>query len=167
MRLLPRIAARAHATPERTAHVSGACRLSYGELAARSDALAARLAARLPADRSPIAVLGHKEPELLVAFLGAVKAGHPYIPLDTSLPAARVAQIVEGSGVRLTLTPSRIRELWAEGEPAPAPSLGPDDPFYVIFTSGSTGEPKGVVITLVCLTAFLPGRACRTCSRRS
>lgn len=29
------------------------------------------------------------------------------------------------------------------------------DPYYIIFTSGSTGEPKGVVITLDCLTAFV------------
>ena len=72
--------------------VSGDHRLSYEELRARSDALAARLAVLLPFDRSPIAVLGHKEPELLVAFLAAVKAGHPYVPLDTSLPAARITQ---------------------------------------------------------------------------
>jgi D-alanine--poly(phosphoribitol) ligase subunit 1 len=155
MDLLGRIADRADAVPARIAHAGAGGQLSYGELQARSDAVAARLAGQLPADRSPVAVLGHKEPELLVAFLGVVKAGHPYIPLDTSFPASRVAQIVEGAGARLTLTPPRIRELWAGGERGPAPGLGPDDPFYVIFTSGSTGAPKGVIITLGCLTTFL------------
>ena len=155
MDLLAQIDARALAAPQRIAHLSGGRQLSYGELKAHSDALAARLADLLPADRSPIAVLGHKEPELLVAFLAAVKAGHPYVPLDTSLPAARVAGIVERAGARLTLTPDRVRELWDVGPAAPPARLGPGDPFYVIFTSGSTGEPKGVVITLGCLAAFL------------
>ena len=155
MDLLAQIDARALAAPQRVAHLSGGRQLSHGELKAHSDALAARLTDLLPADRSPIAVLGHKEPELLVAFLAAVKAGHPYVPLDTSLPAARVARIVERAGARLTLTPDRVRELWGDGPAAPAARLGPDDPFYVIFTSGSTGEPKGVVITLGCLAAFL------------
>jgi D-alanine--poly(phosphoribitol) ligase subunit 1 len=155
MDLLAQIDARALAAPRRIAHLSGGRQLTYGELKAQSDALAARLADLLPADRSPIAVLGHKEPELLVAFLAAVKAGHPYVPLDTSLPGARVAGIVERAGARLTLTPDRVRELWDVGPAAPPARLGPGDPFYVIFTSGSTGEPKGVVITLGCLSAFL------------
>ena len=111
MDLLAQIDARALAAPRRIAHLSGGRQLSYGELKAHSDALAARVADLLPADRSPIAVLGHKEPELLVAFLAAVKAGHPYVPLDTSLPAARVARIVERAGARLTLTPDRAAGL--------------------------------------------------------
>ena len=51
--------------------------LTYGELRRRSDALAAHLTKRFGDDRAPIAVLGHREPEMLIAFLGAVKSGRP------------------------------------------------------------------------------------------
>lgn len=92
---------------------------------------------------------------MLVAFLGAVKAGHPYVPIEDALPPQRVARIVEIAGCRLTLTPASIAERSAGSAAAPARSLRPEDPYYVMFTSGSTGEPKGVVITTACLTSFL------------
>jgi D-alanine--poly(phosphoribitol) ligase subunit 1 len=155
MDLLERIDDWGRATPDRPAHVSGDRSLTYGELIRRSDALAAHLGRVLPDDESPVAVLGHKEPEMLVAFLGAVKAGHPYVPVDTALPPRRVERIVTLSGARLTLTPAGVAALSDGSEPAPARRLGPSDPYYIIFTSGSTGEPKGVVITLGCLTSFL------------
>lgn len=112
----------------------------------------------LPDDRSPIAVRGHKEPELLIAFLGAVKSRHPYIPLDASIPAPRVERIIALANAPLALTPSRIAELTASAESdsiAPSRVMNDDDPFYIIFTSGSTGEPKGVAITLECLSSFV------------
>ena len=104
--LVERIDRWARVAPERLAHVSAGRRLTYGELACRSNALAAYLARTLPDDRSPVAVLGHKEPEMLIAFLGAIKAGHPYVPIDTLTPPQRVERTVELSGARLTLGPA-------------------------------------------------------------
>ncbi len=129
--------------------------LTYGELRRRSRALAAHLSRTLPDDGSPVAVFGHKEPEMLVGFLGAVRAGHPYVPLDTALPGARVEQIVRAAGARVTLTAESVAALSGGPPDAAARWLGPDDPYYVIFTSGSTGEPKGVVVTLACLESFV------------
>jgi acyl-CoA synthetase (AMP-forming)/AMP-acid ligase II len=115
------------------------------------------LARTLPGDRSPVAVLGHKEPEQLVAFLGAVKSGHPYVPLDTSLPAQRIERILAASGATLVLTPLDVaRIVGAVGEAdgarngapqASPPALAPEDPYYIIFTSGSTGIKNGVMLT--------------------
>jgi D-alanine--poly(phosphoribitol) ligase subunit 1 len=142
--------------PDRPAHVSEGRTLTYGELRAQSDALAAWLEGKLGDQRGPVAVIGHKEPEMLVAFLGAVKSGRPYVPIDLSIPAQRAERIVLNAGASITLTPAAVREALA----APAASANPtrvsgEDPYYIIFTSGSTGEPKGVVITLNCLTTFV------------
>jgi D-alanine--poly(phosphoribitol) ligase subunit 1 len=143
---------------DRIAHASGEHKLTYGDLITRSTSLAAYLTQTLPDDRSPVAVLGHKQPHMLIGFLGAVRAGHPYVPIDSTVPPQRVERIVASAGAHLVLTPERIDAILTGPIAVPqkaARPLGAEDAFYIIFTSGSTGEPKGVVITEGCLDSFL------------
>lgn len=155
MNLIEQIDRWALAAPRAIAHISGDQRLTYGELRRRSDALAAHLAKRFGDDRSPIAVLGHREPEMLIAFLGTVKSRRPYVPLDTVLPRQRIDKILAISRPALLLTPEDIARVSHGATPAPETRAQWDDPFYILFTSGSTGEPKGVIITLGCLEQFV------------
>ena len=153
MTLLTRIDEWARRTPDRVALCTSDGAITWGELARRSDALAGALADLTPG--APVVLRGHKEPEMLVGFLGCLKSAHPYVPIDSGAPAARAERIVEVSGAELVLTPAGVRELEARGARPPAPAGDASTPHYVIFTSGSTGDPKGVVITRGCLDAFL------------
>lgn len=155
MNLLERIDRWATLAPDAIAHTSGERTLTYGELRTRSDALAAYLTRKFGDNRAPIAVLGDREPEMLIAFLGAVKSGRPYVPLDTAFPQSRIEGILATARVSLLLTPNDVTTLSASGTSAPGCAVGCDDPFYIIFTSGSTGTPKGVVITRSCLEHFV------------
>ena len=155
MNLIERIDRWAIVAPEATAHISDGRTLTYGELCRRSDALACYLTQRFGDDRRPIAVLGHREPEMLIAFLGAVKSGRPYVPLDTALPQQRIDKILATSRAALVLTAKDILQFSALQVRAPARGVHGDEPFYILFTSGSTGEPKGVIITLACLEHFI------------
>ena len=137
------------ASPGRTATRS----LTYRELLTQARAVAAHLRHSLPDDTSPVIVLGHKEPEMLAGFIGVVGSGRSYIPVDDSLPPHRVHEVERISGAALTLTPELIAGLPANNDPFVV--LQPESNVYTIFTSGSTGEPKGVVITVRCLDAFL------------
>ena len=155
MKLIERIDRWAAVGPEATAHISDGRTLTYGELRRHSDALACHLTERLGEDRRPIAVLGHREPEMLIAFLGAVKSGRPYVPLDTALPQQRIDKILETSRAALVLTPKDVLQFSASQVRGPARKVQGDEPFYILFTSGSTGEPKGVIITLASLEHFI------------
>ena len=155
MTLLERIDHWAAVAPAAIAHMSGERRLTFGQLGAHSDALAAQLLRRDGDDRAPVAVLGHREPEMIVAFIGVVKSGRPYIPIDTALPQERINHILAIAKPTLVLTPQDTAKLSQLGKCLPRRMLQPDDPFYIIFTSGSSGTPKGIIITLGCLEHFV------------
>ena len=155
MNLIERIDHWAAEAPERIAHLSGDRTLTYGELRRCSDGLASYLTKRFGDDRRPIAVLGHREPEMLVAFLGGVKSGRPYVPIDTALPQTRTDQIVASSNAAFVLTPDQIRQYSSDEPRSSTTPVEKNGPFYILFTSGSTGEPKGVIITLACLEHFI------------
>lgn len=136
-------------------------RLSHGELWEWSGRLAATLLEQ-GAPGQPIVVHGHKQPAMVVCFLACVRAGHPYVPVDSSLPAGRVAEIVAAADPALVLaidplsdaaaptwSVERIAQTWAHptAHPGPERAVAPDQPYYVIFTSGSTGSPKGVQVS--------------------
>ena len=141
--------------PDHVALVSGSRRVTYGELISRARGLAAHLDRVLPQD-VPLAVVGHKEPETVVAFLAAALSGHPYVPIESDTPAARVSSMIEVAGAGVTLTVADIARLALPSNTgSPARHLPDDHPYYVMFTSGSTGEPKGVVITRGCLSSFI------------
>ena len=86
--LLERIDFFSHRTPDTVAHTSPSGTLTYAELASGSDAVAAWIQHTLPNDTAPVVIVGHKEPEMLLGFLGSVKAGHSYVPLDTAKPGS-------------------------------------------------------------------------------
>ena len=176
MNILENIQHYANTIPERIAIQSGADHLTYGELWEYSDRIASWLLENNPSPGEPIPVYGHKHPWMIACFLGCVKAGCAYCPIDTSVPAKRTQSILEAlsSGLVIALEPLETslpqKQLLTAGmleeilfeTPAEATSI-PDNEnwvngasdFYLIFTSGSTGTPKGVQISADCLNHFL------------
>jgi D-alanine--poly(phosphoribitol) ligase subunit 1 len=118
--------------PNKIAHVSADRTLTHGELARKSDAIAKHLAEKYPGDHSPVAIVGHKEAEMLIGFVGAVKSGRPYIPIDVSIPAERAARIVQNSGSVAVLTTAQIAALANQTSSARPRRVDLDDPFYII-----------------------------------
>ncbi len=156
----------AAASPHEPAVVCDDRRLTFGQLNALADRLAARLARSGVGPDVLVGVYMQRVPELVVALLAVAKAGGAYLPIDPAYPAARVAFMLQDAGVTLCLTqphlgatltaPLEIITLDTAGRAADEdgaadanPALRkatPDSLAYVIYTSGSTGTPKGAMI---------------------
>lgn len=103
MKLLTSIAQHAEINPEQIAFRTGDQVLTYALLWDKSRRLASLIHAKQLKRQTPIVVYGHMGIDMPVSFLGCVQAGHPYIPVDTSIPIERVRLIVEKSGAELVL----------------------------------------------------------------
>lgn len=170
--IIERIDRIAEEHPERIAYDFLGKTNTYGELRQRSDALAEYLlGAGLP-EKAPLIVFGGQDFRMITAFLGIVKSGHAYIPVDVhssddrvrvieeiAKPAACIAleELPESCGGIPVISADKFDGITAEKvQPVnPADYVGGDDDFYIIFTSGTTGRPKGVEITHDGLASFV------------
>jgi amino acid adenylation domain-containing protein len=163
------VAAQAARTPAATALVVGGERLTYGELAARVEALAGRLQGLGVGPEERVAVCVGRSAALVVALLAVLEAGGAYVPIDPAYPRERRLLMLADARPAVLLTEEPLlAEVAAAGVPAllvdreapaqsPAPTGAPavaaasaalpDNLAYFIYTSGSTGRPKGVAVT--------------------
>ncbi|HKR12638.1 MAG TPA: amino acid adenylation domain-containing protein [Pyrinomonadaceae bacterium] len=132
-------------TPEATAVVFGADRLSYRELNERANQLAHRLRSRGAGPEKLIGIAVERSPEMIAGVLAILKAGAAYVPLSPDTPPERLETIVQDAGIELLLT--QVEHPDSESRQNPDLNTVADNLAYVIYTSGSTGRPKGVAVT--------------------
>lgn len=113
-----------------------------------------------------VSVYFDRSPEMMIAFLGVLKAGAAYLPLDPLYPHERRVHKIKDSETVFLLTQESLMDSlgpddfsgtimcldrdWDVIEKQPKSNLcnlsTPDSLAYIIYTSGSTGNPKGVMI---------------------
>ena len=147
--------------------------LSYGELDALMDRVAAALQRDGVAPRDTIAICAGTSLEYATVFLGSLRAGVTVAPLAPSSTAEALATMVADADAVLLFTDATVASALApvadrigaarialDGSDAGRPfsdwlapagaqpepvAVEPDWPFNIIYSSGTTGTPKGIV----------------------
>jgi amino acid adenylation domain-containing protein/thioester reductase-like protein len=172
----------ASATPDSAAVVSAAGKLSYAQLAQSADRLSSVLRATGAGPETVVGVCLERGVDVVRSLLAILKAGGAYLPLDPSLPDARLAQMCAEARPAVIVADRAVLpfaepfggtvlvadelDAAAAGPADEADAVGsaqeagprPESLAYVIYTSGSTGQPKAVAVShgsLACVISEL------------
>ncbi|WP_369831828.1 amino acid adenylation domain-containing protein, partial [Mycobacterium sp. E796] len=147
--------------PEAVAISAGEQSWTYRQVKESANRLARLLAAQGAGPGQRVALLLPRSAEAIVAMLAVLKTGAAYVPIDPTVPAARMQFVLEDAAPIAAITTAaladrldgrglaviEVNDPAIDSQPSTAlPAPAPDDIAYLIYTSGTTGTPKGVVI---------------------
>lgn len=161
--------------PDKTAFKDPENSLTFGGFNALTRSIGTYLAG-ITEQGDPVVVMSGRHVFTPACFLGAVRAGCFYAPMDGDMPATRLNQILGVIKSKVMLVDKAHLEtaetLDFDGKIVVMEDIldtQPDDgllesredslvctsPLYIIFTSGSTGVPKGVITSHQSLMTYI------------
>jgi long-chain acyl-CoA synthetase len=160
---------------DKVALVTATRKLTFAELHAESDRVAAALASRGVTPGQPVSLYAQNRWEWVVAYHGALKAGAVVNPVNVMLTPEELAFVLRDCGAAAVFTSAEqaatvagltadlpdlhtvvafgdppegveaFDALLATDGPVPEVTVDPDAPSTIGYTSGTTGRPKGAV----------------------
>jgi malonyl-CoA/methylmalonyl-CoA synthetase len=127
----------------------GGAAISYGELEAGAAHVAGRLAAEGVAPGDRVMLQAEKSPESIMIYLGVLKAGAVYVPLNSAYTPAEVADFRADAEPRVIIDdpPLWVAEARAHSLMTGSAPRASGDLASLIYTSGTTGRSKGAMLS--------------------
>ena len=158
--VLEAFSAQVKAHPDNTALVYENVRLTYAQVDELTDNLAAYIESQVP-PKSVVGIMLGRNEYMMLAPLGALKAGCAYLPLDPSYPPERLEFMMKDADAKMLVADEELIPILKEyrgpvirtadirklhpGKPKVTPPQ-PEDLFILLYTSGTTGTPKGCML---------------------
>ena len=154
--------------PSQPAVVYEKLQLTYSEVDELTDNLAAYIESQV-SPKSVVGIMLGRNEYMMLAPLGALKAGCAYLPLDPSYPPERLEFMIKDAGAKMLVADEDLLPILKEykgpvlktadirklhpGTPKAQPPK-PEDLFILLYTSGTTGTPKGCMLCHKNIYAF-------------
>jgi malonyl-CoA/methylmalonyl-CoA synthetase len=96
-----------------------------------------------------VLVQAEKSIEIALLYLGCLRAGLVYVPLNTAYTPAELAYFIEDAEPALVFAPGHLDLAALDAAPAAFATVarGPDDLAAILYTSGTTGRSKGAMLS--------------------
>ena len=159
--------------PRNLAVICEETELTYAELNERANQLAHALSQRQVGRGDIVGVMLERSEWLVIAFLGILKCGAVYLPLDPSYPAGRVEYMLEDSRCAVVIADPHCRDAvatnqrrqWLDvrslsgGSSAyPSPALESSDLAYLIYTRVPPANPRACCWSTAACVNLAPPR---------
>jgi len=171
-------------SPDAVAVNDGTGQLTFRDLSRQAGIIAMRIQDAGIAEGAIVAINLPRTNAYIVAIMGVLTAGCAYLPVEPSLPQARIRYILGDAAVAAVVgehhdfteytlisctgldacAGDAVRS-FSDGQGVHSVPCYPNSPAYLIYTSGSTGLPKGVVITQQSVMALLGSLRCEIYQR--
>lgn len=139
---------------------------TYKNFLGRVNAIRNIIEKNIPETESNVAIIANDDLDTYASIFALWFEGKTYVPLLNYAPEERNVQVVTQAECNYVMAsksfsqklPATILVTKTEIDVydcKPIKNLNPDRNAYILFTSGSTGLPKGVPITLGCITSLI------------